>query len=69
MDEQRISFNDPVEINFGTGALVLPAFMVWQIAINLQKTFLEKYEPAEGIATAEEPKPVPYFRLKVVKNG
>lgn len=60
----RIDWEEPITFMIGPIAQTAPAFMVWQLALQLKEGLVDKYEPTPGIPTPETPEPLPYFKRK-----
>jgi hypothetical protein len=56
--------NDPVVVGLGIMSMVMPAALAFQIASELKRGMLDRYELVPGIPTPETPEPEPYWKLR-----
>jgi len=64
VDDGVIRPDDPIQVGLGIMVLVMPAAMAFQIAVELQRNLLDRYDLVPGIPTAGDPEPQAYFKLK-----
>jgi hypothetical protein len=55
---------DPIEVGLGIMMMVMPAALAFQIASELKRGLLDRYELVPGVPTPDKPQPEPYFKLK-----
>jgi hypothetical protein len=61
--KNKIFWEEPVSFQLGPIMQTVPAFMLYQAALQLKEGLLDRYEPTQGIPTPETPEPLPYFKL------
>jgi len=64
MEDNVLHPNDPIQVGLGIMAMVMPAALAFEVAKQLKEMLLDRYEPAPGVPTPDNPNPGLVFRLK-----
>ena len=64
IEEAVLKPDDPIQVGLGIMVMVMPAALAFQIASELKRSLLDRYELIPGIPTTSDPQPQPYFKLK-----
>jgi hypothetical protein len=68
-EEDILRPSDPIEVGLGIMVMVMPAALAFQIASELRRNLLDRYELVPGVPTPSEPEPQPYFKRIEVKES